>query len=239
MAGRDVVPRPAEVSAGDQPSKKPAGFQPVAAVGPLDEVLVDRAQQGDRAAFRQLIERHQRRIYQLALGIVKSHEEAMDIVQDTFVKVHQHLPAFKGDAAFSTWTYRIAYNLSIDSLRKTNRGEKVAIEETTLTDEGTHYEPYATESASPQKALLRGELSSRMKQALDQLSENHRAILVLREVDGLSYEELSDVLKVPKGTVMSRLFHARHKMQEALKDYLNDESSTSTPPALGTGGTGT
>ena len=192
--------------------------------GPSDGDLVARAREGSRAALRQLIERHQRRIYQLALSIVKQHEEALDVVQETFIRVHKHLPNFKGDAAFFTWAYRIAYNLSVDSVRKSGRGENVAVEENTLTDAGSHYEPYATTSASPQKAMLRGELSQELQRALATLSENHRAILLLREVDGLSYEELAESLGVPKGTVMSRLFHARHKMQVALKEYLGEDA---------------
>jgi RNA polymerase sigma-70 factor (ECF subfamily) len=235
MSGRDAVTGLRVTDNSSQPSSEPrrGGSD---SVGPSDESLVARAQGNDKAAFRLLIERHQRRIYQLALGILKQHEEAMDVVQETFIKVHQHLPGFKGDAAFSTWTYRIAYNLSIDALRKNSRGERVDVDETTLTDEGTHYEPYATGSASPQKAMLRGELSVELQRALASLGENHRAILILREVDGLSYEELSDVLKIPKGTVMSRLFHARHKMQEALRDYLNDEHTTGETTPAGAGG---
>lgn len=230
MGGREAVPglpvaeishnAPAESA---PPSRRGAATQRDVAAGPSDESLVARAQSGDRAALRQLIERHQRRVYQLALSIVKDHEEAMDVVQDTFVKVHQHLPTFKGDAAFYTWIYRITYNLSIDAIRKSGRGEKVEVEETTLTDEGTQYEPYSTSSANPQKAALRGELSAQLQKALSLLGENHRSILVLREVDGLSYEELAEVLKIPKGTVMSRLFHARQKMQEALRGYVGDE----------------
>jgi RNA polymerase sigma-70 factor (ECF subfamily) len=236
MGGREAVPglpvaemshrTPAEAPNRSASGATAAAHREAGAAGPSDESLVSRAQSGDRAALRQLIERHQRRIYQLALSIVKDHEEALDVVQDTFVKVHQHLPTFKGDAAFFTWTYRIAYNLSIDALRKSGRGEKVEVEESTLTDEGSHYDPYGATSASPQKAALRGELSAQLQRALATLSENHRAILVLREVDGLSYEELSEALNIPKGTVMSRLFHARQKMQEAMKGYVGDDAET-------------
>jgi len=223
MAGRDVTTGLAAATSPGGQKQSP------------DDVLVARAQQGDRAAFRQLIERHQRRLYQLALGIVKQHEDAMDVVQDTFVKVHQHLPAFKGEAAFSTWCYRIAYNLSIDTLRRTTRGE--TIEENSLSEEDVASELATPEHASPQKVLLRGELSAQLTRALESLSEAHRGILLLREVDGLSYEQISEVLEIPKGTVMSRLFHARHKMQEALKGYLTDEAPRPPPPAFETGGT--
>lgn len=180
--------------------------------------------------MRRLVERHQRRLYQLALGIVKEHEDALDVVQEAFFKAHRNLDKFKGDAAFYTWIYRITYNLAIDTVRK-NRGSTVAVDDNTLTDEGAQYEPYGEQSQSPQKAALRGELGAHLQRALATLSENHRAILVMREVDGLSYEELAEALGVPKGTVMSRLFHARQKMQAAMREYLGDDA----PDAVGDG----
>ena len=190
---------------------------------PSDTALVARAQAGDRPAFQQLVERHQRRVYQLVLGIVKDREEAMDVMQDTFVKVHQNLQGFKGDALFTTWTHRIAYNLAIDSVRRSGRFDRVSVDETTLTDEGDQQDPYSTHSPSPQKAALRGELAEEIRRALALLSENHRSILLLRELDGLSYEELAETLGIPKGTVMSRLFHARQKLQQELGAYLEDD----------------
>lgn len=189
-----------------------------------DEQLVARAREGDHAAMRRLVERHQRRLYQLALGVVKDHEEALDVVQDAFVKIHLSLPQFKGDSAFFTWAYRITYNLSIDALRRGGRAQKVEVDERTLTDEDDAFDPWSARSQSPQKAALRGELGERLQRALATLSENHRTILLLREVDGLSYEELAETLGIPKGTVMSRLFHARHKMQAALRGYLEDDA---------------
>lgn len=191
---------------------------------PTDEQFVERAKAGDQAALRHLIERYQRRLYVLALSMMKDHEDALDVVQETFVKVHRNIGGFNGDAQFFTWIYRIAYNCSIDAMRRNHRGEKVEVNENTLTDEGDHYEPYSPTSQSPQKAALRGELSDELQRALATLSENHRAILLLREVDGLSYEEIAQTLKIPKGTVMSRLFHARHRMQTAMKGYLGEDA---------------
>jgi RNA polymerase sigma-70 factor (ECF subfamily) len=188
-----------------------------------DEQLVARAQGGDGIAFRELIKRHQKKVFQLVLSVVKEQELAMDLVQDTFLKVHQNLPRFKGDSQFFTWTYRIAYNLAIDARRRQQRFDHVELEETTLTDSDTQEELYAVTSASPQKAVLRQELSHKIQRALATLHENHRAILVMREVDGLSYEELAAAMGIPKGTVMSRLFHARQKLQAALREYVSDD----------------
>lgn len=186
--------------------------------------LVRRAQAGERAAFRQLVDLHQRRVYQLALSIVRSHEDAMDVVQETFIRVHQNLPRFKGDAAFFTWVYRIARNAAIDHQRRERRVDTVEVDENTLTDEGAQHDPLAIDSPSPLKAALRGELADVLARALSSLSEAHRTILVLREVDGLSYEELAQTLAIPKGTVMSRLFHARQRMQVLLADYVERDT---------------
>src|SRR3989442_8714278 len=107
-------------------SRKPAGR---GADPPDDRLLVRAAQGGDAQAFRGLVERYQRRVYQLALGMVKDADEAMDITQETFVRVHRYLPSFKGDSSFFTWTYRIATNLCLDSARKRGRSERVEMDE--------------------------------------------------------------------------------------------------------------
>ena len=168
------------------------------------------------------MERYQRRVYQLALGMVKDSDEAMDIAQETFVRVHRYLPSFKGDSSFFTWTYRIATNLCLDSARRRGRNERVEMDEGDAEIEA-QMEPPSAALAGPQRAALNAELKAKIGEALGSLSENHRAILLLREVEGLSYEELAQVLGIRKGTVMSRLFHARLKMQRKLREYLGSE----------------
>jgi RNA polymerase sigma-70 factor (ECF subfamily) len=189
-----------------------------------DRRLVRAAQKGDAAAFRTLVERYQRRIYQLALGMMKDPDEAMDIVQETFVRVHRYLPAFKGDSSFFTWTYRIATNLCLDAARKRGRTERIDLQDSEQAELEAAMDPPSAALAGPQRAALNEELKGKLDDALQGLSENHRAILLLREVEGLSYEELSKVLGIRKGTVMSRLFHARLKMQSKLREYLGDEA---------------
>jgi RNA polymerase sigma-70 factor, ECF subfamily len=189
---------------------------------PDDTSLVRSARSGDAQAFRALVERYQRRVYQLALGMVRDPDEAMDITQETFVRVHRYLPSFKGDSSFFTWTYRIATNLSLDSARRRGRSERVEMDESDA-DIEAHMDPPSAALAGPQKAALNAELKAKIDDALASLSENHRAILLLREVEGLSYEELARALGIRKGTVMSRLFHARLKMQRKLREYLGDE----------------
>jgi RNA polymerase sigma-70 factor (ECF subfamily) len=190
---------------------------------PDDNSLVRDARRGDAQAFRALVERYQRRVYQLALGMVKDPDEAMDVTQETFVRVHRYLPSFKGDSSFFTWTYRIATNLCLDAARRRGRGERVEMDESDAEIEA-RMDPPSAALAGPQRAALNAELKGKIDEALASLSENHRAILLLREVEGLSYEELARALGIRKGTVMSRLFHARLKMQRKLREYLGEEA---------------
>jgi RNA polymerase sigma-70 factor (ECF subfamily) len=197
-----------------------------------DRGLVRAAQKGDEHAFRELVERYQRRIYQLALGMTKDPDDAMDIAQETFVRVHKYLPSFKGDSSFFTWTYRIATNLCLDAQRKKGRTERVDVAEGDEAEIEAAMDPPSHALAGPQRQALNEELKGKLDEALAGLSENHRAILLLREVEGLSYEELARVLDIRKGTVMSRLFHARLKMQNKLREYLGDDA----PKAAGSDG---
>ncbi len=190
-------------------------------MAPTDLELVDRARGGDPEAFRELVIRHQRRVYAVALGIVRDRDLAWDVAQESFVRVHQHLSEFRDDAAFPAWLRRITARVAIDVLRRERPGRRQELADVP--------EPALREAApgvlatalgtDPQETVLRRELSGRLGEALDQLPDLHRTILVLREMDGLSYEELSERLGIPKGTVMSRLFHARRKMQSLLAGY--------------------
>src|SRR3954469_19380764 len=139
-----------------------------------DRGLVRAAQRGDDHAFRQLVERYQRRIYQLALGMTKDPDDAMDIAQETFVRVHKYLPSFKGDSSFFTWTYRIATNLCLDAQRKKGRTERVEIQDEVDADIEAQMDPPSAAFAGPQKAALNAELKDKIDEALQGLSENHR-----------------------------------------------------------------
>src|SRR4051812_2535272 len=199
-----------------------------------DRGLVRAAQRGDDHAFRQLVERYQRRIYQLALGMTKDPDDAMDIAQETFVRVHKYLPSFKGDSSFFTWTYRIAMNLCLDAQRRKGRTERIDMTQGDDAEIEAAMDVPSAALAGPQRQTLNGELKDKIEEALSGPSENHRSILLLREVEGLSYEELSKVLGIRKGTVMSRLFHARLKMQNKLREYLGDEAKGPGEPEEGT-----
>ena len=186
-----------------------------------DLALVSRAKAGDPEAFRALVVRYQRKVYAVALGIVRDRDLAWDVAQEAFVRVHAHLGEFKGDASFSTWVLRIGSHLAIDAVRKERAAEKKDLDEVRESDllDGGEGILATGLGDDPQRNLLRRELAGKMTEALARLPEKHRTILVLRELEGLSYEELAERLGIHQGTVMSRLFNARKKMQALLREY--------------------
>jgi RNA polymerase sigma-70 factor, ECF subfamily len=202
-----------------------------------DRELVARAQKGDRAAFRTLFERYSRRAYSLAFGVVRNPDDALDVVQDAFIKAHRHLDKFEGQASFYTWLYRIVMNLAIDHIRKNRRQKVVDFSDGTLDEGGLGEESLIPRiiGGNPGRALLDREIRDRIAAALDELSDNHRAVLVMRELEGLSYEEMAQVMGCSKGTIMSRLFHARRNMQKRLVD-LYDRPANVAPSEEDRGG---
>jgi RNA polymerase sigma-70 factor (ECF subfamily) len=200
---------------------------PVLCMEADDLALVSRAKAGEPEAFRALVVRYQRKVYAVALGIVKDRDLAWDVAQEAFVRVHAHLADFKGESSFSTWVLRIGSHLAIDSVRKERTAAKEELDEVRGPDLARGGEGILATALGndPQENALRRELAGKMTEALAQLPEKHREILVLRELEGLSYEELSDRLGIPKGTVMSRLFHARNKMQALLREYAGLDAS--------------
>jgi RNA polymerase sigma-70 factor, ECF subfamily len=190
-----------------------------------DAVLVDKARQGDASAFRKLVEQHQSRLFSVAYGMLRDRDDAMDVVQDAFIKAHKKLAEFEGNAAFSTWLYRICVNLCIDRKRADARRKKVDADDAleTVSDDSLFAEAEVgarLSGGNPLKNLSDRQLGGELKRALASLSEDHRSILLLREVEGMSYEEIAEALEIPRGTVMSRLFHARRNMQRLLRPYL-------------------
>ena len=186
-----------------------------------DNVLVQRAREGDREAFRELVERYQRKIAALAVGMLRNREDALDVVQETFTKAFQSLDRFKGDSSFYTWIYRIAVNLSIDHQRRDAKMPQVPLEPADRSVESEQdlpaFVPEGDERDDPFRLTQDAEIREQLAQAIAELTPEHRAAILLREVDGLSYEEISRVMDCPKGTVMSRLHYARRQLQVRLR----------------------
>jgi len=189
-----------------------------------DRQLIEAAKAGEQSAFRTLVERYQKRVFAMVLSMVREPDAARDIVQDSFVKVFEHLNEFQGESSFYTWLYRIAMNLCIDRARRNKRFAHVEYDETVEHHDDASFgvAPHRL-GFDPARALADKEIRERVMSALDELSANHRAVLVLREVDGLAYKEIADVMRCSVGTVMSRLFHARKRMQELLRSLVEGE----------------
>lgn len=199
----------------------------------VDLDLVKRAQTGDDAAFRKLVERHQRRAFAIALSLVRHEQDARDIVQDAFLRVHKSLPSFQGSSSFFTWLYRIVTNLAIDLVRRPGRNtDELEEERQRISDaNATPEQPdpiwvSKVDGADPINVLRRKELADRMRTAIDALPSYHKAVILMREVEGMSYEEMAEAMQVSKGTIMSRLFHARQKLQKALADCYAEENES-------------
>lgn len=209
------------------PQADPADRSPTKEDGDeRDRALVARVLAGDREAFRGLVERHQARVFHLAKSLVRNRSDAADIAQEAFVRAFGNLKSYRAEGSFTAWIARIANNLAIDFLRRQRTQAPVEFNESlseSVTEEAQAGLLASRVRADPQSSALRRELGAQLEAALAKLPEKHRTILVLREVDGLTYEELAQTLEIPVGTVMSRLFHARSKMQIILKLYLDDD----------------
>jgi RNA polymerase sigma-70 factor, ECF subfamily len=177
-----------------------------------DRTAVLAAQQGNRSAFEWLVRRHQQRALAVALGILRHREDARDACQDAFLRAYRALPRFDRQAQFSTWLHRIVVNICIDRMRAHSPGG-VALADV---------EPTLAGSDDPRRTVEGAELGGQIGAALAQLNEKQRTALVLREVQGLSYQEIATAMSCSLGTVMSRLFHARKRMQLLLREQAPD-----------------
>jgi RNA polymerase sigma factor (sigma-70 family) len=191
------------------------------ATGPEEEVaLVSRARQGDLAAYDELIKRYQERIYATIYHMTSNHEDANDLAQESFIKAYQALKSFKGGSSFYTWLYRIAVNKTINFLKQRKNRQHLSLNDL---DFNTEHDPDLVALISektPRRDAGLTELQQKLNEALLKLSEPHRLVVVLHDVQGLSHEEIAKVMECNIGTVRSRLFYARQQLQALLADYL-------------------
>lgn len=184
--------------------------------------LVERSRNGETTAFDQLVQLYKDRIYNYVARMVHDPIEAEDIAQEAFVKAYRNLPSFRGASTFQTWLYRIASNLTIDSVRRRRRRENTCSLDAPLdTDEGQMpREQEDHHCPGPVRNLETAELQRQVHRAIQQLSPKLRSVVVLYELQGLSYEEIATILGCPLGTVKSRLFNARMELKTRLQDIL-------------------
>lgn len=187
---------------------------------PSDEELVERSRRDEATAFRELVNKYERRLYAVAYGLLGNREDALDAVQEAFVKAYRSLKRFKGESSFYTWLYRITVNAAIDLGRKESRREEVEFREEVDPDEKKGDYPVAPASHDPAEQLMRKELGSLIEGAIQSLPIEQRTAVILREIEGLSYKEIAQVMDCSEGTVMSRLHYGRRRLQEILGPQL-------------------
>jgi len=183
-----------------------------------DEDLVRASLAGDEGAFRDLMERYKRRAFGVALGIVGDADDAQDVVQDAFVKAYYKLGDFRFGSNFYTWFYRLLVNQAIDRWRKTSRTPTVSFDDAWVSGETSGSEAMVYPK-TPEELAGNRELAEGISRAVAALPEYHRTVILLREVEGLAYEEIARILDCSVGTVMSRIHYARAKLKEALKGF--------------------
>jgi RNA polymerase sigma-70 factor (ECF subfamily) len=184
---------------------------------PADMALVLRCQNGDQHAFEAIVTRYRGKIYAMILNMTGNDADAWDLAQEVFLKAWRALPKFEARSSFYTWIYRITHNVTYDWLRK-KKISGTEFDDTQGSPDiaaGAHTIPHA--DSAPDVLLENRELGNEIKAALQQLSPEHRAIILLKEIDGLSYQEIAESLDITMGTVMSRLFYARKKLQVLLQ----------------------
>jgi RNA polymerase sigma-70 factor (ECF subfamily) len=187
---------------------------------PDDEELVLKSQQGDVNAFGELVDRYQGKIYGLTYNMTSNREDAEDLTQEVFVKAFEALPRFKGNSSFYTWLYRIAVNKTINYRKKRNRKRSLSLDQfdqEIKVDEVYHD---LITKGSPLRNVSLTELQEKLNEALQNLSEKHRTVLVMHDMQGIPHEEIAKVVKASVGTVRSRLFYARRQMQAELTEFM-------------------
>jgi RNA polymerase sigma-70 factor (ECF subfamily) len=186
---------------------------------PADIDLVARSREGDTAAFNELITRHRQRCFAMIFQMVRNEDDAWDLAQDGFVRAWRSLSSFRGQSSFFTWLYRIMTNVSLDWLRKKRIEGGQEFDDTVGLRRIEPGAPTAPKRESePAERLVDAEIRKRIDAAIARLSEEHRAVIVMRELDGMEYQEIADAIGCSIGTVMSRLFYARRKLQDMLRD---------------------
>ena len=185
------------------------------------------ARNGDEAAFGELVQKYQKRVYALTVRMCPTPELAEEAAQEAFLSAWQGLPFFRGDAAFSTWLYRLASNACVDLLRKERRHQGTSLDDDTAGAEIPDTKP------TPEEAAEAKELRAQIEAGLRQLSPEHRAVLILREIQQLNYEEIADALSLDLGTVKSRISRGRRQLRDFLKEQGNFSAAAASKKKKG------
>ena len=201
-------------------TKEPANPPSPPPPPPDEAVLVKRARQGDLGAYDDLVRRYQERIYATVYHMTSNHEDANDLAQEAFIKAYQALKSFKGGSSFYTWVYRIAVNKTINFLKQRKNRTQLSLDDLDFNAEHDPDLVALISEKTPRREISLAELHEKLNVALQKLSEPHRLVVTLHDVQGLSHEEIAEIMDCNIGTVRSRLFYARQQLQAYLSDYL-------------------
>ncbi len=186
----------------------------------IDLQLVERVREGDKRAFGLLVEKYRRRVIRLLSRMVRNPEDLEDIAQETFIKAYRALPQFRGDAAFYTWLYRIAVNTAKNHLVARGKAMRTVSDHAVYDDDEPDERLVAQDNNTPESELLSKQVAIAVNEAVDALPEELRQAITLREMEGLSYEEIAETMDCPIGTVRSRIFRAREAISSKLRPIL-------------------
>ena len=175
--------------------------------------MIERASRGDAAAFNRLMEQHERRMYAVALRMCGNREDAQDCLQEAMLRVYRAIGGFKGQSSFSIWVYRITMNTCLDELRRKKNRQSTSLD--SLLDMG--WSP-SDDTNAPEKQAIRSELRRNLNRAIQELPEEMRSAVVLRDIQGFSYEEIAHMLEINVGTIKSRISRGREKLREKMKE---------------------
>ena len=193
------------------------------AVANADSGLILRCQANDASAFNEIVARYKNKVFNFVNGMVHGAADAEDLTQEVFVRAYVNINSFQGRASLNTWLFRIATNICIDHNRKHSRlkGLTTSLHRDDVSDESDGELQISDERFDPQRIALNKELGLQLQQAMDDLPEKHRAVVLLHDIQGLAYEEIAGIVDCPVGTVKSRLFNARMSLREKLGPYVD------------------
>lgn len=185
----------------------------------IEKELIKKSQKGDIESFEKLISNYQKKVFNIAFGMMHNHDDAYDISQEVFIRVFKSIRKFKGQSSFSTWLYRITTNACLDELRKRKNNKNIiSIDQEIQLEDGEVFRQIEDDGPTPELVAERNELREIIREAISKLSDEHKEVIVLRDIQGFSYDDIAEIIKCPQGTVKSRINRARRMLKEILKN---------------------
>lgn len=186
----------------------------------IERLLIKKSKSGDVEAFEQLIFDYQKKAYNIALRIMGNQEDAKDMCQEAFIRIYKSIEGFKEQSSFSTWMYRIITNVCLDEIRRKKKNDTVSMDSTFETQDGEMHFEVASEDDTPEEAYIRSEKKRAILKAINELNEEYKTAIVLRDIQGFSYEEIANILCCSIGTVKSRINRGRNILKDKLRTLL-------------------